>query len=188
MRPIARFAVTFALSAAALGGVALGDDSTPHAIDVARSRATFTISHVFVEHVSGSIPIISGTVTLRPGSAIPVSVVAVLNPGKVSSGDPDRDASLASPDFFDARKFPTWTFASSKITPHGKDGFGVDGTLTLHGATEPEHLEVNVVPDPAHIAYHATGEVDRRGFGMAVTRLDPVIGTTAAIVLDIVLR
>jgi polyisoprenoid-binding protein YceI len=188
MRRIAGFAVTFVAWAAALSGVALGDDSTPHAIDVAHSKAAFSVSHVFVEHVSGTVPIVSGTVILRTGSAIPVSIVAVLNPGRVSTGDADRDASLKSPDFFDAQKFPTWTFVSTKITPHGKDSFGVDGTLTLHGATEPEHLDVTVVSDPAHLAYRATGQIDRRGFGMPVTRLDPVIGTTASIALDVILK
>ena len=188
MRALPRFSITCTLLAAALSSAALADDTTARSIDAARSKATFTVSHVFVEHVSGAVPIVSGTVTVHAGSAIPVSIVAVLNPGRISTGDPDRDASLESPDFFDAQKFPAWTFASTKITPHGQDSFGVDGVLTLHGASEPEHFEVKVVPDPARTMYHATGQVDRRGFGMAVTRLDPVIGTTASIVLDVVLK
>ena len=84
MRAFARFAVTLVFSAAALNGVALGDDTTTRAVDVAHSTATFTVSHVFVEHVSGTVPIVSGTVTLRPGSPIPVTIIAVLNPAKMA--------------------------------------------------------------------------------------------------------
>lgn len=158
------------------------------AIDPSKSKAQFAVQHIFVEHVVGTVPIRSGTVTLDPGSAIPTSVTAELDPAKVASGEPDRDASLTSPDFFDVRRFPTWTFTSTKIEPHGANAFGLDGTLTVHGVSAPEHLDVTVRGDAANPVYHAVGKIDRRDFKMAVTRLDPVIGTTVDITLDIVLK
>ncbi len=113
---------------------------------------------------------------------------AVLDATKIATGEPDRDGSLQSPDFFDTKKFPTWTFTSTKIEARGATAFGLDGTLTVHGITAPEHLDVSIRGDAAHPVYHAVGHLDRRAFKMAVTRLDPVIGTTADLTLDIVLR
>ena len=94
-----------------------------------------------------------------------------------STGDDDRDGSLQSPDFFDTKKFPTWTFASTAISPQSEAAFGMDGTLTMHGVSQPEHLDVTVTGG-AEPVYHAIGHIDRHAFGMAVTRLDPAIGGT----------
>ena len=55
----------------------------------------------------------------------PVSVSAVLDPTRMNSGDPDRDSSLESPDYFDTKLFPTWTFVSTKIVLSGSATFMV---------------------------------------------------------------
>jgi polyisoprenoid-binding protein YceI len=174
------------LLAAALASVALSTGGARN-IDVSHSKATFEVTHVFVEHVSGTIPIASGTVVLKPGSAVPVSVTAVLDPARVDSGDPDRDASLRSPDFFDTKRFPTWTFASTKIVPNENGSFEMDGDVTIHGVSQPERLDVSVTGDAENPIYHATAKIDRHAFGMSTTRLDPAIGATADITLDVTL-
>lgn len=158
------------------------------AIDTAHSKASFSVQHIFVERVTGTVPISGGIVVLPPDSAIPQELTAELDPGKVSSGDRDRDASLVSIDFFNVKAFPKWTFASTKITPAGANAFGLDGTLTIHGVTAPEHLDVTIRGDPAHRSYHAVGHIDRGDFHMPVTRLDPVIGKTVDVTLDITLK
>jgi polyisoprenoid-binding protein YceI len=157
-------------------------------IDPAHSTAQFSVAHIWVEHVTGTVPILSGSVTLADGSSIPLSVNAVLDPTRISTGEPDRDRSLESPDFFDADKFARWTFVSTKIVPNGTNAFEMDGDLTIHGVTQPERLNVTVSGDAQHPMYHATSQVNRKAFGMAVTRLDPVIGTTADITLDVTLK
>jgi polyisoprenoid-binding protein YceI len=163
-------------------------DPNERAIDTAASKATFSVQHVFVERVTGTVPITSGSVILAAGAMIPTSATAVLDATKVSTGDDDRDGSLESPDFFEAKKFPRWTFVSTKIVPHANGSFEMDGTLEVHGVTQPEQLDVTVTGDAAHPRYHAVGHIDRKAFGMSVSRLDPVIGNPVDITLDIVLR
>lgn len=184
------FAAVCFLSACvvAYGASARGDTSVERPIDVAKSKAQFAIQHVFVAHVVGTIPIESGSVTLPPDSPIPLGATAVLDASRVATGDGDRDAALRSPDYFDVKRFPTWTFTSTKIVPSGPAAFGMDGTLTIHGVSQPEHLDVTVRGDAQHPLYHATGKIDRHAFGMAVTRLDPAIGKTADVILDIALQ
>jgi polyisoprenoid-binding protein YceI len=185
----ARFVALIALSAGVLlPFAARGGEPPARGIDGVKSKATFSITHVFVEHVSGTIPIVSGYVVLLPGSTIPLRVAATLDATRVDSGDNDRDDSLRSPDFFDAKRFPQWTFESSKVTPQGANAFTMDGTLTVHGVVQPERLDVTIGGDATHPAYHAVGHIDRRAFGMAVTRLDGAIGGTADVTLDIVLK
>jgi polyisoprenoid-binding protein YceI len=170
-----------------LGALARADGES-HPIDAAKSKAVFSVPHVFVDRVTGTVPIVGGTVVLAPDSAVPVSVTAELDPSKISSGDHDRDASLVGPDFFDVKADPSWTFTSTKITPAGATAFGIDGTLTLHGVSVPEHLDATVRGDAAHRVYHAAGHIDRKAFRMSVTRLDPVIGNIVDVTLDIELK
>ena len=157
-------------------------------IDPANSVAHFSIEHIFVDRVTGTVPVLSGSLTMAPNSTIPLSISAVLDPTRMNSGDGDRDSSLESPDYFDTKRFPTWTFVSTKIVPEGNAAFGMDRLLTMHGVAQPEHLDVTIHGDPAHPAYHAVGRIDRHGFGMKGARLDPVIGNTADVALDITLK
>ena len=71
------------------------------AIDPAKSTATFAVQHIFVERVTGTVPIVSGTIDLPEGSLVPTSVSAVLDPKKFHSDESDRDAAMQTPDWFD---------------------------------------------------------------------------------------
>lgn len=166
----------------------LGATPAVREIDTAASHAQFSVSHIWVERVSGSVPIVEGSVTLLPGSLVPASATAEFDPSKVATGEPDRDRSLASSDFFDAAKYPRWTFVSTKIAVKNAAAFEMDGDLTVHGVTRPVRLDVGIVGNAVHPHYHATGQIDRHEFGMALTRLDPTIGATVDLTLDIVLR
>ncbi len=179
------FAVVLACSAGET--VAFGDSAQPRSIDPAKSKAQFSIQHIFVDRVTGTVPILRGSVTLAAGSPVPLSVTAVLDATRIDTGDRDRDSALESPDYFDVKRFPTWTFDSTKIVPSGPAAYGIDGTLTIHGVAQPEHLDVTVRGDAAQPLYHATGRIDRHAFAMKGARLDHVIGDDADVTLDITL-
>jgi polyisoprenoid-binding protein YceI len=160
----------------------------PREIDPVASKAHFTVQHIYVERVTGTVPISRGTIVVPENSAVPLAVWAELDPTKIKSGDDDRDGALQAPEWFDSKKFPAWTFTSTKIVSAGPNAFAMDGLLTIHGVTRPERLDVAISGSPAHPVYHATGTIDRHAFGMSVTRLDPVIGNPIEIALDIVLK
>ncbi len=165
-----------------------GAASAPRAIDVGKSSAQFSVAHIWVERVTGTVPILSGGVSLEAGAVIPENVTAVLDATHITTGEPDRDRSLESPDFFDAGKFPRWTFTSTRIVPTGPATFEMDGDLTIHGVTQLKRLDVTVIGDQAHPEYRAKAQIDRHAFGMIRTRLDPTIGSTVDVTLDIVLK
>jgi polyisoprenoid-binding protein YceI len=158
------------------------------AVDTTKSRAQFSVKHIWVESVTGTVPILDGSVTLDAGSIVPTRVSAVLDATNIATGEPDRDRSLESPDFFDSKRFPTWTFVSTKIVPKGPSAFDVEGSLTIHGVAQPERLSVSVAGNAVHPVYHATAQIDRHAFNMTVTRLDPTIGQIAEVTLDVALK
>jgi polyisoprenoid-binding protein YceI len=162
--------------------------TTDRAVDTAASKVGFSISHVFVERVNGTVPVASGTASFASDSPIPASVTVMLDATKVSTGDPDQTGCIQSPDYFDVKKFPVWSFTSVKITPKGATSFSIDGTLTLHGVAQPEHFDVTIQNAGGHQVYHAVGQIDRHVFGMKGSRLDPAIGGIADITMDVVLK
>lgn len=153
-------------------------------IDPARSKAEFSVTHIFVEHVTGVIPIESGTIDVPDRSTIPTVVKATLDARGVKTDDPDRDIALRGAEFFDVARYPVWTYVSTQIRPAAR-GFTMRGDLTVHGVTQPETLSVTVGGTPSRPVYHATGTIDRHAFGMARSRLDAAIGSSVDVTLEI---
>ncbi len=162
--------------------------TTTRVIDPAHSKAQFSIQHIFVERVIGTVAVRSGSVAFASGSDVPTSVTAELDPSRIHTDEPDRDASLEGPDYFDVKAFPTWSFVSTRIVKTGPQTFEMDGTLTMHGVGNPEQFAVTIGGTSADPVYHATATIDRHAFGMKGTRLDPVIGNTADVTLDVALK
>lgn len=157
-------------------------------IDAAHSSATFSVQHIYVEHVTGSVPIAGGVVTFDAKTLVPVKVTATLDATKLRTGDDDRDAALQATDWFDTKKYPTWSFTSTSVTPAGPSSYTIEGVLTMHGVAQPERLDVTIAGTPERPEYRAVAKIDRKTFGMSVTRLDPVIGNPVDITLDVVLE
>ena len=158
------------LATAAALTVAAPAVAAEYTIDQAHTQAQFTIVHLAISKVHGQIPIASGTAEIGDNE-LPSSVNATLDVTKLDTHDAKRDSDLKGPDFFDAAKYPTITFVSTKIAGTPAD-FTMTGNLTLHGVTKPVTLTGKVegrVTDGRgrhHIAYTAATTFDRREFGM----------------------
>ena len=81
---------------------------------------------------------------------------------------------LRSADFFDTEKYPTITFASTRVEAAGSDKLRVTGDLTLHGVTRPVVLDVTINQVGEHpmakrpaAGFDATTTILRSEFGIA---------------------
>jgi polyisoprenoid-binding protein YceI len=73
---------------------------------------------------------------------------------------------LASPDFFDADRFPKVSFRSTSIARDG-DSLVVEGVLDLRGATQPVRLSGTIAgPVGDRIGITLETSIDRTDFGM----------------------
>jgi polyisoprenoid-binding protein YceI len=77
----------------------------------------------------------------------------------------DFNEHLRSADFFDAEKYPTITFASTKVEAAGDDKLRVFGDLTVHGVTKPAVLDVTI----NKLADHPMGKRAAAGFSATTT-------------------
>ncbi len=180
-------ALAFVLAVTLCGPGHAQEATSDRAVDPGASTASFAVRHLYVQRVTGSVPIVRGTVTLPRASAIPIRIRAELDPRRIKSGDDDRDADLQGPDWFDSKRFPIWTFASTSIVAMGANAFDALGTLTVHGVAAPCTVHAEIVrglPDPT---YRATATIDRHAFGMTITRADALVGRELTLAFTIVL-
>jgi polyisoprenoid-binding protein YceI len=121
-----------------------GADTAEWALDGAHSRVGFSVSHLVVSSVSGRFKQVSGKVELDDANLTKSQVEISIKIDSVDTDEPNRDKHLKSPDFFDAVKYPTMTFKSTKITKAGGTKYKLTGDLTMHGITKPVTLDATV--------------------------------------------
>ena len=104
--------------------------------------------------------------------------------------DPNLEAHLQSPDFFDAERHPELTFRSSSIERRG-DELTIDGEITIKGHTEPVEITGTIsepIPDPyggTRFGLELQTTIDRDRFGVSWN--NPLPNGDPALANDVVL-
>jgi polyisoprenoid-binding protein YceI len=162
-------------------------------IDTIHSSIGFTVRHLMVSKVHGSFTKWSGTFAFDEAN-LPASHVEVsIDVASVDTREAQRDGHLRSADFFDAEKFPTITFKSTKVEGN-KDHFKVTGDLTLRGVTKPVVLDVEYAGRAMHpqmgerAGFSATASINRKDFGVSFNMVLDAGGVALSEKVDIQLE
>jgi polyisoprenoid-binding protein YceI len=172
------------------GAAALAQSSN-WTIDKNHAEITFSIRHMGVSTVRGSISGITGDVVWDGKNPATASVNASIDANTLSTNNDARDKHLKSPDFFNVAQFPTLTFKSTSIQRvHGK--LQVTGDLTLTGITKPVTLDVEGPTAPQKgmqggqvIGLSATGVVHRSDFNFGPKFAPPMLGDDVQFTIDL---
>lgn len=139
--------------------------------DPSHTTVGFVVRHLGLSKVRGRFDGVSARLVAGHDLASS-SVSAEIELGSVKTGNADRDAHLASSDFFNAELNPTMTFVSTGITGDD-DEFTLDGNLTINGITKAVELGVeffgtSVLPmdQSTRAGFSATGSISRKDFGI----------------------
>lgn len=159
-------------------------------IDPSNSAAQFSVRHFGISTVSGGFSKMSGNVLIDDANPAKDQVEATIETSSIDTRVERRDNDLRSPHFFDAEKYPTITFKSTKVESEGAGKLKVAGNLTMHGVTKPVVLQVEgpsaAIKDPMgnlRRGASATTTITRQDFGI---NADPgVVGDQVTITLDI---
>jgi len=139
-------------------------------VDPSHSTAAFTVRHAGISKVRGTVPVVSGAITVAENLA-DSTVTAELDARGVTTGSADRDGHLQSADFFNVEVNPTWTFTSTKVVGDGPE-FTVTGDLTINGVTKSVDLDVKYTGsaiDPfgnKRTAFEGELEISRKDFDL----------------------
>jgi len=141
-------------------------------IDGVHSTALFTINHLGASNFIGRFDDVKGTIEFDAADVAKDKVTITIATDSVDTNFTKRDQHLKSPDFFDAKQFPTIEFVSDSFKKTGEKEYEVAGNLTLHGVTKP--ITVKVIntgegKDPSgadHVGFHTEFTVKRTDYGM----------------------
>jgi polyisoprenoid-binding protein YceI len=165
-------------------------------IDPIHSVAEFKVKHMMISNVKGHFPKVTGALTLDESNLTNSRVEASIDAASIETRDPQRDAHLKSPDFFDVEKFPTMLFKSTGIRVVQGGELAVEGNLTIHGVTRKVLFSVEGPTAPAkdpwgntRVAVSASTKINRKDFGLtwnaALETGGILVGDEVTIILDV---
>jgi len=140
--------------------------------DPYHTQVEFSAKHLGMMTVRGHFAEVTATGEIDVEHPEHSKIEASINTLSIRTHNETRDNDLRSSNFLEAEKYPTIAFKSTKIEPSGKDKYKLTGDLTIKGATKPITLDVvkyGEFNDPAmghRIGYAASGQIDRKDFGM----------------------
>lgn len=141
------------------------------AMDPAHSSVEFTIRHLGLTKVRGRFNDVTATLVVGDNLAYS-SVTAEIRLASVDTNNADRDAHLASTDFFGVEKNPLLSFVSTTLRGSGTH-YTMVGDLTINGITRSVELDVEFYglvkdPDGQHKAgFSASTTLSRKDYGIA---------------------
>jgi len=142
-------------------------------LDPDHSVARFSIRHFMIANVEGLFSKMTGVIQFDPPDLTPLSVEAEIDVKSLTTGHPERDEHLLSPDYFDAGKYPKIFFKSTYVEGMGGNRGKITGDLTIRGIRRPVTLDFEFfgpVKSPFSgitcVGFSATGKVNREDYGM----------------------
>jgi polyisoprenoid-binding protein YceI len=140
-------------------------------VDPAHSKVGFAVKHMGIATVRGEFTDFAGIMEIGDDLST-AKIRGTVKAASVDTNEPQRDAHLRSPDFFDAETHPELAFEATRIEAIDDESFRVTGELTMNGVTNEIVLsaDVNGVDtDPygnEKVGLEVTGQINRGDYGM----------------------
>jgi polyisoprenoid-binding protein YceI len=163
------------LVVAALFGAVAAAQAAPvtYQLDPEHTNVLFSWSHLGFSNPSAQLAVSEGTVVYDEAKPAASSVEVTLPLTGLDGLVSELADDLKSDKFFDAAKYPTITFKSTKVQSLGGGKFKVTGDLTVHGVTKPVVLDAKLNKLGEHpmlkvpaIGFDATATIKRSDFGV----------------------
>jgi polyisoprenoid-binding protein YceI len=147
------------------------DIAGDYTLDPSHTRLGFVARHAMVTKVRGQFPEFTGTAHVDTAEPANSRVEIAIQTASVSTGNPDRDGHLRSPDFFDAEANPEITFVSTNVSRDGSE-WAITGDLTIKGVTNSVTIpfeESGSAQDPfgnVRVGFEGEVTVNRKDWGL----------------------
>lgn len=147
--------------------------SGTYQVEPSHTQVLFTVNHLGFTEYTGQFTNPTGTLVLdaaNPGNSKVDITIPIAN---VLTTTPRLDEHLKAPDFFDAAKFPTAKFVSTKVTVTGTTAT-IAGNLTLKDVTKPVVLQARFIgagnspmgAKKLNFGFAATTSINRSDYGI----------------------
>ena len=147
--------------------------ATTWEIDTAHAAANFSVKHLTISTVNGTLGDVTGKVEVDDKDVTKSKIEASIDVKGINTKQSKRDDHLRSPDFFDVEKFPAVIFKSTKIEKGEGTKLKVTGDLTIHGVTKPVVLDGELTAEVANPftnaktrGFSGTTTLNRKDYGL----------------------
>ena len=171
------------------------DRRTVWQIDPKHTRVEFAVTYLMFTTVKGRFDGVSGTLRLDEGDPTRSAVVVELDAASLDTGEARRDTHLRSADFLDVERYPTISFASTRVEPVAAAHWRVHGDLTIRDTTRAVVLETELTgrgrnPEGLEVVgYAARTQINRLDFGVRWNQTletgGVLVGSSVAIELEV---
>jgi polyisoprenoid-binding protein YceI len=144
MKRLPMVALLFASLPAFAAEGAKGPLAERYDIDASHSGVVFGWNHFGFSNPTARFDKIEGSMLLDQADLTKSSISITLPLEGLDTHVAKLDEELRGPDFFDATKYPTITFRSTKVETTGENSLKITGDLTVHGVTKPVTLDAKV--------------------------------------------
>jgi len=182
------------LAAAALSAAQAAPGPNTWQIDPNHTSAQFSVRHMMVSTVRGTLGKVTGTIEYDGQSPQSIKADVTIDVSGLNTNVEGRDKDLRSDNFFDVAKYPTVTFKSTRVEGVTAGHFRLVGDLTVHGVTKEVALEVDGPSPPLkqgpnlRVGASATTKLNRRDFGLQYNRMieaAPIVGDDVQVTIDL---
>ena len=125
------------------------------------SKVHFVIKN-FAIKTGGDFSGLRGAIYFDPAKLGASSIDVSVDASTVDTDSEMRDDHLKQDEYFDAAKYPTITFKSTKITTSNNPGrYYVFGNLTIKGTTKPVEFGFSATPQEGGYLFEGEFEINR---------------------------
>ena len=141
------------------------------AIDPVHTKIRFDAKYLLLTAVSGWFREVEGTVVSKSENFSDSEIRLTIYTHSLFTGIDERDDHLRSPDFFDAKKYPTITFSSTNVLVTADD-IKITGLLVIKEITQEIVFTakyLGTVPDPmgnTKACFEMDTVLDRKDFNI----------------------
>jgi polyisoprenoid-binding protein YceI len=164
-------------------------------VDPVHSSAAFEVKHMMISTVRGQFREFGGTLEAAEDDPSNSHVEGWARVASIDTGNPDRDAHLLAPDFFDAERYPEIRFTSTRIRHVEGGSYRVAGDLTIKDVTREVEMDAHVEgagEDPwgnERVGIRVRGVIDRTDFGLTwqqrLAQGGMLIGEQVSVLIDV---
>ncbi len=115
---------------------AVDDIAGDYVLDPSHTRVGFSARHAMVTKVRGQFDEFEGTAHVDTANPANSTISVTIQTASVTTGQPQRDGHLKTPDFFDIERYPHLTFVSTDVERDGTE-WAITGDLTINAVTRP---------------------------------------------------
>ena len=173
-----------------IAGMPLRDAMPQHyRLDPVHTRIAFQVSHAGFSNPIGSFARASGTLDFDPEDWSTTRVVVEVPVATLDLGDADWQGKILDRTFFDAKRYPTARFVSTRVERGDGNHARLTGDLTLHGVTKPVTVSLEFTGEGKDmkgnplVGFEGTFTLSRKEFG--ITEMAGMLGDDVRLMVSL---